>query len=492
MNIVEPILFQAMHNPPAPAMCAPGMALGLISYGRLAQFINNIGRRALALEVPPDGIVAIHIREPILHSAIVLAFANIGVATLSVREPAFPPGLRVHTLVTDVPQTGPLGQTKVVPAGMDWTQGDGQPLEPHQLYRGSGEALCRISLTSGSTGEAKSIGFTHRMQADRLARYTHAYGGNFPNCARIFSDLGLPSSVGFRHLLYILSRGGTIFFPGATPMDTLQTFELYRVQGLIASPGGLSGFLKFYEENSAFHCGFETIIATGSPLSRQLSERVRARLCSHLVYYYGTTETGTVSSAPAHALTEIPGAVGYVTPGVTVEIIDSDGALLPAGSEGTLRIRSPLNVDRYLDDPALSQIAFRDGCFHTGDTGYLMKDGMLVVTGREKDVLNLGGDKVRPQPIEDVLAAFGGVSQAAVFTMPNRLGIDEVWALIVPSGPIDEAALLAHCRSNLPGPCVPARIAQVERLPRNENGKIERQRLAGWVPQNLWGANIQF
>jgi acyl-CoA synthetase (AMP-forming)/AMP-acid ligase II len=278
MNIVEPILFQAMHNAPAPAVCAPGAALGLISYGRLAQFINSIGRRALALELPPDAVVAVHIREPILHSAIVLAFANIGVATLSVREPAFPSGLRVHALVTDDRHIAPPGPTKAIHAGMDWTQGDGQPIDQHPLYRGSGDDLCRISLSSGSTGEAKAIGFTHRMQADRLARYTHAYGGNFPDCARIFSDLGLPSSVGFRHMLHILSRGGTFFFPGATPMDTLQTFELYRVQGLIASPGGLSGFLKFYEENSAFHCSFETIIATGSPLPKQLSERVRARI----------------------------------------------------------------------------------------------------------------------------------------------------------------------------------------------------------------------
>jgi acyl-coenzyme A synthetase/AMP-(fatty) acid ligase len=480
MNIVEPILFQARHNAPAPAMCAPGMALGLISYGRLAQFINNIGRRALALGLPPNAIVAIHVREPIFHSAIVLALANIGIATLSVREPAFPPGLRVDAIVTDDRQIRPAGSAKVIHIDMDWTQGDGQPIDPH--HRATGDALCRISLTSGSTGEAKAIGFSHRMQAERLARYTHAYGGNFPDCKRIFSDLGLPSSVGFRHLLYILSRGGTMFFPGATPMDTLQTFELYGVQGLIASPGGLSGFLKFYEENSAFHCSFETIIATGSPLPKQLSERVRARLCSQLVYYYGTTETGTVSSAPAHALTDIPGAVGYVTPGVTVEIVDSDGRLLPSGSEGALRIRSPMNVDRYLDDPALSQVAFRDGCFYTGDTGTLMKDGMLIVTGREKDVLNLGGDKIRPQAIEDVLTAFEGVSQAAAFTMPNPIGIDEVCALIVPTARIDMAALLAHCRSNLPNLCVPARFHSVERLPRNENGKIERRRLASLMP----------
>ena len=87
MNIVEPILFQAKHNAPAPAMCAPGMALGLISYGRLAQFINNIGRRALSLGLPTDAIVAVQIHDPILHSAIVL-----GLASMNRRSgPTYPP-----------------------------------------------------------------------------------------------------------------------------------------------------------------------------------------------------------------------------------------------------------------------------------------------------------------------------------------------------------------------------------------------------------------
>ena len=483
MNIVEPILFQAMHNPPAPALCAPGAGLGLISYGRLAHFINSIGRTAAALGLAPDQIVAVHLKDAIFHSAVVLALANIGIATLSVREPAFPPGLRVDAIITDDPQLARLGATKVIRADLNWAAGDGGPIEARHLYRGNGDALCRISLTSGSTGEAKAVGFTHRMQAERLARYVYAYGAHFPKCERLFSDLGLPSSIGFRHLLYMLSRGGTMFFPGATPMDTLQTFELYRVQGLIASPGGLSGFLKFYEENSAFHCAFEVIIATGSPLPPSLSERVRARLCSQLVYYYGTTETGTVSSAPAHVLTSVPGAVGYVAPGVTVEIVDSGGGLLAPDAEGILRVRSPVNVDRYLDDPALSQTAFPDGCFYTGDTGYLMRDGMLVVTGREKDILNLGGDKIKPQIVEDVLTSFETVGQAAAFTVPNKAGIDEVWALVVASAKIDENALLAHCQRHLPMPCVPTRIVMVDYLPRNENGKIERQRLREMVPK---------
>ena len=484
MNIVEPILFQAKHNPPAPAMCAPGAALNLISYNRLARFINNIGRRALTLGMAPGDTVAIHVKDHIFHAAIAFALANVGIATLSVREPAFPPGLRVDALITDDSMLmGTPAGLKVVRADLGWAEEDDRPLDERQLYRGPGDAICRIALTSGSTGEAKAVAFSHSNQLARLARYNHTYGGAFPSCTRIFCDLGLPSSVGFRHLLYVLSRGGTFFFPGASPMDTLQTFELYRVQGLIASPGGLSGFLKFYEENSAFHCSFDVVIATGSALPALLSQRVRARLCSNLVYYYGTTETGTATSAPAHALMSIAGAVGYVAPDVKVEIVDDTGRLVAQGGEGALRISSPVSVDGYLGDPVLSAQAFRDGYFYTGDTGHFMPDGMLVISGREGDVLNLGGDKVKPQMIEEVLTAFGPVGQAAVCTRPNALGIEEVWAIVVPNGTLDEVALRSHCQQRLPVGCVPARFVTVDRLPRNENGKVERHRLAEVLPR---------
>ena len=70
---------------------------------------------------------------------------------------------------------------------------------------------------------------------------------------------------------------------------------------------------------------------------------------------------------------------------------------------------------------------------------------MLVLSGRDKEVLNLGGMKLRPQLVEDVLAAFPAVEQAAVVGVPDGLGVDELWALIVPRAPLDEPALRAHC-----------------------------------------------
>jgi acyl-coenzyme A synthetase/AMP-(fatty) acid ligase len=289
--------------------------------------------------------------------------------------------------------------------------------------------------------------------------------------------MGLGSGLSFRLLLYVLSRGGTFFFPGASAMDTLQTFNLYGVQGMLASPGGLSSILKFYETNSAFYSGFSVIISAGSPLHKSLSERVRARLSSNLIFFYGTSETAWVAAAPAHRVAEIPGAVGHLVPGVTVDIIDAEQRILSPGSEGSVRIRSDTTVEGYFGDAQQTRASFRDGYFHPGDLGYMTKDGMLVISGREKEVLNLGGDKMRPDAVEEILAAFQPVDQAAVFGMPNSLGVEELWALIVPNSPLNEKALRAHCEQRLPPSFWPVRFVTVDRLPRNENGKIERHRL---------------
>ena len=477
MNIVEPILFQSRQNPPAAALCAPGTALNVISYARLAQFIHNIGRRALATGIRPGQIVAIQVKDHIFHTAIALALARMGVATLSVADLELPAGLRVDSAITDAPASiGNWANLPMVLADLGWTEGDGKPIDERFVSAGAG-AIARIVLTSGSTGVPKAIAISHAALMRRYGRYLFAFGHSFAACSRFFSDMGLGQSAAFELLLYFLSRGGTFFLPGASPMDSLQTFDLYKVQGLFASPGALSGILKFYEANSAFRSGFEVILTAGSPLPRSLSERIRARLGSNLVVVYGTSETATVAAAPAHAVIDPPGAVGHVMPDITVEIVDGSGRALPRGQEGSLRIRSPAMVQEYLGDPEQTRVSFRDGYFHPGDLGYVNQDGILVISGREKEVLNLGGVKIRPQLVEDVLGAFAAVDQAAVVGVPNSFGIEELWGLIVPRGPLDEKALLAHCQKRLAPLFCPVRFVSIERLPRNQNGKIDRARL---------------
>jgi acyl-CoA synthetase (AMP-forming)/AMP-acid ligase II len=156
---------------------------------------------------------------------------------------------------------------------------------------------------------------------------------------------------------------------------------------------------------------------------------------------------------------------------------DSRAARAGGGREGRVRIRGPYNAAGYVGDPETSATAFRDGWFYPGDIGSLTAQNLLVIATREKSLMNLGGDKIKPELIEDVLISFAQVEQAAVFSVTNALGIEEVWAIIVPWATVDEEALRTHCEQKLPGNFVPVRFMLSNELLRNQMGKIDRSRL---------------
>jgi acyl-CoA synthetase (AMP-forming)/AMP-acid ligase II len=134
-------------------------------------------------------------------------------------------------------------------------------------------------------------------------------------------------------------------------------------------------------------------------------------------------------------------------------------------------------VSGYVGDPPDGRRALRDGCFYPGDVGCLREDGLLVVVGRENLVLNVGGDKVAPEIVEDAILSFGSIDDAAVLTRVNDLGVPELWALVASRSRIDEDALKTHCTRRLERGFVPRRFLAVPGIPRNSAGKIERHRL---------------
>ena len=474
MNIVEPILFQCKLNPFTTAICVPGSAIGSVSYGMLEAFIHNVARTALKSGIVPGHVVATHIADTVMHTALVLGLMHVGATSLSLRGTKPIAGIRPDVILTDAPGNF-AGATTVLKVDQSWLQGGGAaaPVASH----GRDNDVCRIILTSGSTGIPKGLAFSHRMLAARIAHYGYSKGPRFAHCSRLYCDLGIATSPGFRYAMALLSRGGTIFFLGPDPADILQAIDLHQIQGMATSPYSLGEYLRFFEADNAFEVTFDHIICQGAMLSRQLSQRVRTRLCENLYSSYGSTETTTVAFGPASVLERVPGAVGYVQPGVTVEAIDGMGTLLPSGHDGALRIRTDNMVDGYLNDPEASQAFFRDGYFYPGDLGHLTADGLLVITGRDKTALNIGGDTVSPELVEDIIGSFPGIGEAGVFAATNDLDIAELHALIVAMSPIDEAALRRYCAQRLPPSCGLARIFRVDALPRGAQGKLERLRL---------------
>jgi acyl-coenzyme A synthetase/AMP-(fatty) acid ligase len=473
MNVVAPILFQCKLNPLALAICVPGSQYGQVTYGALERFVHSAAHMAVKSGMAPGNLAAIYTADTVLHLALTLGLMHAGITTLSLRGPRLVPGIQPDVVLTDVP--GQISdEATILGVDQSWlTSGDAAL---SAAPRGEANDICRIILTSGSTGVSKGVALSHRVMIERTACYTTLRGPQFAHCPRFFCDLGLSTSPGIHYAMSLLGRGATIYFLGPDPADILQIISLHQIRGMATSPYGLGEFLKFFEADTAFSVTFDHVICQGAMLSRELSTRARARMCHNLYVSYGATETSTVAFGSANMLERVQGAVGYIQPGVIIEAVEDSGKVLPPMADGLLRIRSPQMGEGYVGDPEATEMLFRDGYFYTGDIGHVTEDGLLVITGRQKAALNIGGDVISAERVEEVIASFAGVREAGVFAVDNELGIAELHALIVTTVPIDREALRRHCARQLPPSCSVERVTFVDALPRGGQGKLERHR----------------
>ncbi len=476
MNIVDPILYQCRRQPPAAAICEPGSAVGLISYRRLERSIHNVSRRLHAFGLPRGGVVAISISDVIIHAVVMLAAMRLGLIAMSLRDGETSLPIGADALVCDVKRPLAQGAGRVALADQSWLEGEGRPLEAHLIPQVDENDLCRLILTSGTSNTPKAVPLSHGLVAQRMARHV-TFGNRLANCSRLYSDVPISSSLGFQFLIHALWRGGLTVFAGKDFASTLRAIQDYEIQCLVGSPGGFENFLRWIEATPAYQSDIEVIVCAGDLLSPSLSHRLRSRLCAHLVSIYGSTEASMSAVAHGHEIAAVPRAVGYVTPGVVVQIVDSSGTLLPPGEEGRIRIRSDYASDGYFRNPEESAKVFRDGWFYPGDLGTLSADGLLTITGRQQAVLNLGGDKISPETIELVLTQIPGVVEAAAVAVPNVYGNNEVWALVVARDKVEENVLRTYCDARIPRPFAPVKYLFLDDLPHNENGKLDRRRL---------------
>jgi acyl-CoA synthetase (AMP-forming)/AMP-acid ligase II/thioesterase domain-containing protein/acyl carrier protein len=218
--------------------------------------------------------------------------------------------------------------------------------------------------------------------------------------------------------------------------------------------------------------------------SAALPVRVMAELESVLgvpvIEAYGMTEAAhQIASNPLPPGVRKPGTVGRPT-GCEVGVLDVDGSPLGPGVVGEIALRGPSLATGYVGAPDATAAAFRDGWFHTGDQGHLDADGYVTLTGRLKEIINRGGEKVAPREIDDALLAHPHVKYAVAFAVPHpRLG-EEVGAAVVlhEGATVTAAQLRVFVAGKLAPFKVPRRVVAVDEIPRNATGKLDRTQLA--------------
>ncbi len=229
--------------------------------------------------------------------------------------------------------------------------------------------------------------------------------------------------------------------------------------------------------------------SSSAPLAPSVLDAVEQVFGAPLVEAYGMTEAAHQITSNPPGPDRRPGTVGRPAGAEIAVRHDLDaadaadgGAWAATGEVGEVVIRGPGVTRGYVTgDGQINREAFVDGWFRTGDLGRLDPDGFLTLTGRSKEQINRGGEKVSPREVDEVLLAHPAVAQAVTFAVPDpRLGEEVAAAVVVGAAPPPtERDLRMFASTRLAAHKVPRRVLVIDDLPKGPTGKLVRVGLAG-------------
>ncbi|MDZ4717830.1 MAG: acyl--CoA ligase [Roseiflexaceae bacterium] len=343
--------------------------------------------------------------------------------------------------------------------------------------------IAMILHTSGTTSRPKRVPIRHRNLVASALNIGQTYQLTQNDTALcvmpLFHIHGIVAS-----LLSTLASGGTVVCPSG--FDALKFWgwvQEFRPTWYSAVPTMHQMLLARADRNQEIIRAnrFRFIRSSSAPLPPVVMERLESAFGAPVLESYGMTEAShQMTSNPLPPAAHKAGSVGYGF-GVQAAIMDETGQLLPQGSKGEVVVRGPNVVDGYEHNPEANATAFVNGWFRTGDQGVIDSDGYLMLTGRLKELINRGGEKISPLEIDDVLLRHPAVAEALAFAVPHKSLGEEVHAAVVLRSNVSEVSereLRDYCAALLAEFKVPKAFHILAELPRGATGKLQRINMA--------------
>jgi acyl-CoA synthetase (AMP-forming)/AMP-acid ligase II len=336
--------------------------------------------------------------------------------------------------------------------------------------------------TSGSTSRPKLVPL--------LQRNVTASARNIANALQLTADDVCLNIMPLFHIhglmaavLASLSAGGQVSCsPGFNALRFFHSLHEVRPTWYTAVPtmhqAIVSRAARHREELA--HTRLRLIRSSSASLPPQVMEEMERTFGCPVVEAYGMTEAAhQMTSNPLPPRERRAGTVGLPA-GPEVAIMDEDGVIVPRGRVGEVVIRGPNVTPGYESNPQANDSAFIDGWFRTGDQGLLERDGYLRLTGRLKELINRGGEKIAPIEIDVVLMDHPAVQQCVTFAVPHdKLGEDIAAAVVLREGTTcTERELREFAAHRLEHWKVPRKFLFVREIPKGRTGKLQRIGLA--------------
>jgi len=481
LSFLDDLKSYAVATPDAAALIEPngtrltfaGLHTRIEAIGR-AVTCSGIGRNDVAALVLPDGVDLI---------ATFLGVAS--VAGCAVLNPALQPA-EIESALADFEARAVIVEHKLSsPAGdvarrlgmsvLDVTSptpGTAPAAEP-----ASGSQVALLLQTSATTGKARIVPLTHSNLRAQAASTRGILGltpaDRFLSMMPLFHLQGLLSSVAQ------LSSGGSVICTAGFDANAFLTWlEEYRPTWYTAGPTLHHAILPLLDSHPEIleRSPLRFVRSIGAPLAHALMEQLERTLHAPVLEGYGLTEAGAITSNTSNR--RKAGSAGRST-GPEIGIMGATGEVLGPDCDGEIVVRGPAVIGSYRNNPEANRTAFHDGWLRTGDLGRLDADGFLFVTGRIKEIINRGGEKILPGEVEGALMAHPAVAEAVAFGVPHpTLGEDVMAAVVLrPDVPVSEGALRHFASERIAGFKLPRRIIFLTAIPKGATGKPARAAL---------------
>jgi acyl-CoA synthetase (AMP-forming)/AMP-acid ligase II len=490
---------QAKRIPNAPAILAPERPP--LTYGRLYQHIDEMGRTLRALGIRRRDRVAV-----VLPNGPELAVAILTVEAIAVCAPINPAygteevdryfaDLRPRALITqagiDLPARRaalsrriPVVELSIASdaeAGLFTLTGDeGSVLSDEPVSPGD---VALLLPTSGTTSRPKIVPQTHanicRSACAHRAALALTEGDRCLNILPLFHGHGLHATV----LASLTAGASVVCTPGLDVNSFFAWLTAFQPTWYSAVPTMHQAILAQAQHN----CGrlaerrLRFIRSSSASLAPTIFAELEQAFGAPVIEWYGMTE---VASSPmaCNPLPPCPRKAGSVGIPVDLEvaIVDEQGALLPRRRTGEIVVRGASVTAGYDGNPTATAAAFAGDWFRTGDLGHFDDAGYLFLTGRIREMINRGGEKVAPREVDEVLLEHPAVAEAVTFAVPHTtLGEDVAAAIVLhPDAVATPQDIRRFATGRIADFKVPRQLVIVTQIPKGPTGKVQRVGLA--------------
>jgi cyclohexanecarboxylate-CoA ligase len=496
--ILDDVDRHARERPREPAVIA--VEGGLMTWAELAGEVERWAGVLQSLGVGPGEPVAFQLPNRVEFVTVALATLRLG----AVCEPLMPifRERELEFMLTEsatrvliVPETFRGRDYAAMARGLSVdlkhvvVLGHEPPAQPVEAPRPEPQAHAQLLFTSGSTGEPKGVLHRHAV-LDRAADAHIRHFGLGPDDV-IFVPSPLAHQTGFLYGMWIALRLGVpqLLQEVWDPEAGYEAMREHRATFVQAATPFLADLTRVADAVGEPPGALRTFVATGAAIPRELARDARTALAAEVGGAWGTTESclGT-AFVPGDPPERAWSTDGRALDGVEIRVVDDEGQPLAPGTEGNFEVRTPCLFDGYLNRPqATAEAVTADGFYRPGDLARIDEHGYLRITGRVKDVINRGGEKVPVKEIEDLLYAHPAVRDVAIVAMPDeRLG-ERGCAFVVlepGAGEFEFETMLEYLDGcKVSKTYWPERLELTDALPKTPSGKIQKYLLRDQAAQ---------